>query len=407
MSTRVSGSDGSPPPRKRRNDRRSSRNRSSSRFRSGRLLPGQLPKLAQALPAADLAVGVVRVRQRLEHDLARGDLGRVQAGERFLRCVHAVDTGRVQADHRLLGVPRKGFRQGADLRVVLEVHPGLPAFEQAHPHAHEGVLQDGQLIVLAAEVVEEPIDEPGRDQLAEQPHRTLDHQTDLVVGQARHEVLALVQGFRQPEVGVAVLEVVGAHGEHDEHRSVALMGEAQGDRDEVRVRFVLLRGERVGVPTEDLLELVDQEEEVGVGLLQERAEDLHQARDARGLGGLTERARGPLVTEGLERRRQVRGELLPGPVARGHLGDDPAVPVADEKARLERRDEAGIDQRGLAASRAPDDPHEARAMETLQQLDDLALAAEEEERLVLLEGPKADEGTLRRTRVGAHASSPR
>ena len=90
------------------------------------------------------------------------------------------------------------------------------------PSAHERVLEYGQLVGVVARVVEESVDESLRDASAADGDGARDRLGSLVARHARDEVLPLVDGFGQAPELRAVAEEVGAHGEYDVDRVLAL-----------------------------------------------------------------------------------------------------------------------------------------------------------------------------------------
>ena len=130
------------------------------------------------------------------------------------------------------------------------------------PGAHERVLEDGELIVLVAEVIEQAQDEPLGDAAAADGCRAGDGRAQLVAGHARHEVEAVVDRLGQAGEVHAVADEVGAHGDHDVDGQVFLLGGLEQKLDEgdrgVPGVFDLV----VAAEAEELFELVDDDEEI-------------------------------------------------------------------------------------------------------------------------------------------------
>ena len=88
-------------------------------------------------------------------------------------------------------------------------------------------------------------------------------------------------------------------------------------------------------------------------------------------------------------------------VARPHLDDAPGAAGFVQKAEIECRQEAGLDQRGLAAARRAGDRKEPVQTQPVDHLVDMAFAAEEDVGLFAQERPE--------TRIGRelhHAAPP-
>ncbi len=83
------------------------------------------------------------------------------------------------------------------------------------PRAHEGMLQNGQLIRIVAHVVEQPLYQGGRHGRTAHGHRPLDGAPTLFSGHARDQVLALVDGLGQILKLRALAKKVRAHGDDD------------------------------------------------------------------------------------------------------------------------------------------------------------------------------------------------
>ena len=65
------------------------------------------------------------------------------------------------------------------------------------PRAHQRVLQDGQLILLVANVVQQPIHQTRRHFRSTDRDGTADRLTKLVTRKARNQVLTFVDSFGQ------------------------------------------------------------------------------------------------------------------------------------------------------------------------------------------------------------------
>ena len=317
--------------------------------------------------------------------IAAGPLG--QPAEQNFRDLAVAVGG--QAVEDLVGMLRQGAGQPADLFVVLKRDLGrlrVAAMGPA-PHHHHGVLHEAQLVGHAHHVVEQPIAGFCRDRAAGDPGGLLDRFAQLVPGHARGQELAGIDHFRQTVEPRTLAEIVGAHGHDDEDGHVALPGAAEQQVDERRglVPVVL-----VGEP-EDLFELVDQNEDAvfqaGPGRFQEVGERQGSAFE----GGAGE-ADIVLLRRQVQRLQQAGGEDVERMVARPHLDDAPGAARFVQEAEVERRQEAGLDQRGLAAARRAGDGKEPVQTQPVDHLVDMALAAEEDVGLFAQERPETGIG---------------
>ena len=142
---------------------------------------------------------------------------------------------------------------------------GLAMVFPVVPRPHQRVLQDGQLILIVAELVQQPANQPRRDLAAAHGDRTGDRQSDLVAGHPRHQVLAVVDRLRQPRVLHAVADEVGSHRQHDVDRQRGLASRFEQELDE-RDRFVAgVLDQAASAEAKQLLELIDDHEEVVAG----------------------------------------------------------------------------------------------------------------------------------------------
>jgi hypothetical protein len=97
------------------------------------------------------------------------------------------------------------------------------------PSAHEGVLEDGELVGFVAGVVEDLFDE-GRGDL-DATEGTFDGLAALLASEARDEILRFVEGFGEFGKFGAVTKVVGAHGDDDvDGEGTAGRGEKEADK---------------------------------------------------------------------------------------------------------------------------------------------------------------------------------
>ena len=170
--------------------------------------------------------------------------------------------------------------------------------------------------------------------------------------------------------------------------------------DECRrvVPGIALFGE-IGEP-EQLFELIDEDQQILVRREPGQTGDLDQAQAAapqRRLDHALRRRLGKVEMcqhAGFDDGPRQKSDRV---VLRPQCRDAPVRPGAGHEAALERRQQPGAHQRGLAAAGGAHDGEEPPARQAPHQFVALPVAAEKKIRLLLHEGPKA------RERVGACA----
>ena len=106
----------------------------------------------------------------------------------------------------------------------------LIAFMMVHPvvpSAHQGVLQNWQLVGVVAHVIEQPVDQVRGDFRPPHCHRPCNRAAPLISGHPGDQVLAVIQGFRYVAKLGAVPQEIGPHGEHDINRRGLLLSRRQ------------------------------------------------------------------------------------------------------------------------------------------------------------------------------------
>ncbi len=290
-----------------------------------------------------------RVGQRLEQML---DEPAATVGDRFL-------VG-------LFGVPGQGVANRANRVIVLDINRrlwvgaaagALPVFEGAH----QRMLGERQLIGIVAKIVEDTVDEPGRNRGASHRHGTGDGEAERIARHAPHQVHARIHGVGQTRKVHAIADEVGPQREHDVDRDVLLasgLDKQPGKRD----RFVVRVGVAATAEAEQFLELVNHHEHVvvarhprladGVGQPPGAAPQRGLDQDAIGLGKIHLLAWAVAARIDAEdvwstqTRRQVAYRIGAGP----QDGDAPRRARAGHVATLERGNESRPDERRLAAA---------------------------------------------------------
>ncbi len=183
----------------------------------------------------------------------------------------------------------------------------------------------------------------------------------------------------------ALAEILRAHRDDDvhRHRFVGSGFDEQGDEG-----LGVLAAGIVLVP-EELLELVGDEDEVPalrqVPVLAPLDERFRAAAEERGEDLDLVLLRRRTVAEAEERL----GERADRVAARAEVGDLPVRAGAGEIAELQRVEQAGLDEGGLAAAGGAEDGEEAGRGEDVDHLVDAGLAAEEDVELFPLEGAQS------------------
>ena len=356
--------------------------------------PGQAPHFT---------AGGVGVGQRLEQPF--GD-------QQAAGCLHRrLAVG--QAGQHLVGmaVQRLGHAAHRLGLVVVECQRTVRAAPARPfvPGAHQRVLQDRQLVGVVAHVVEQAVDQWRRQRRAHHRRRAGDRLGDLVAGQPRDQVLAAVDRLGQATKPRAVAQEVRAHRDHDIDVQPGLAAGRQQQLDE-GAGVVTGVGTVAGFQAaEQLFELIDQYQQL-VGRGQPGfAHRLHQALGAaaqRGLG-----VAGPVLAVGVVVQHlglvECAGQVADRVGAGAQIGHAPVTATAGHEAAVQPWQQAGANQRRLAAARRADDGQEARQAQPAQQLDALFVAAEEQVGLVAQEGPQPGVGVVRVGGERVHVSATR
>ena len=237
------------------------------------------------------------------------------------------------------------------------------------------------------EVVEQPVDQRRLDLEAANGGRPGDRVAHLLAAHARREIEALVDRLGEAVDQRRRAEIFGAHGDRDvDARFAERRARAFKQQRDEGLRLLPLG---IVAVAEQLLELVDEEEQVGAFAADcPRAPFDDRARPAREEGA----EKLDLLLVGLlgrvrrGRAEQRLREVVDRPVAGPEIGDQPARAGLVQKPDLERVEQAGLDQRGFAAARGAEHGEEARRRQPVDHIVDAALAAEEEVGLFAREG---------------------
>lgn len=250
----------------------------------------------------------------------------------------------------LLGVVVQRPRQAAHL---LECGQRQPSVRGAPvPEAHQGMLQQRELVHLAAGGIQQALHQVRLHPAAAESGGEPDGVGHLLRVQARGEVEPGVHRLRQPRVTGAVAEEVRAHGDDYIDRRVAGGGQEQLDEG----LGVALAGGLSGG-------LGDAGEGVGVGEAEQLLELVGDDQQARPLGGRAQAEQpvdghGSLAQVGLQGRGGVRvpftmgtapvgllrqglGERPDGLGAGAQLGDLPAGSGTGQEPGLQGRQQPG------------------------------------------------------------------
>src|SRR5262249_10941871 len=119
---------------------------------------------------------------------------------------------------------RQRLRHASDLEIIVEVDRALLTAMRRPvvPSAHKGMLENGELVWVVTDIIEQPDDKAWRDRSATHPHRFHDRGAALLSRHPRDEVEAAGYRLWQVAIARAVADEIGAHGEHDVNRNIAL-----------------------------------------------------------------------------------------------------------------------------------------------------------------------------------------
>ena len=290
------------------------------------------------------------------------------------------------------------------------------------PHAVERVLQQRQLVrpphqpveLVAAvlivprreigEVVEQPVDQRRLDIDVADLGRPADRLAAILAGHARRQEHAGVDGVGQAFDQRAGAEILGAHRDRHVDAGVRLARAFKQQRDEGFGLFAAV----IVLVAEQLLELVDQQQQVGALAQMPRAAPFdHRARPAREIGpqhvDVLRRDVGILFDAlGFE---QPAREILQRRAAGPEVDDLPARAGLGHEAELERVEQAGADQRRLAGARRAQHGEEAGRRQPVDHRVGAVLAAEEQVGFLAPEGAQAGIGRTLQQVVGHRRSS--
>ena len=187
---------------------------------------------------------------------------------------------RLQGIEHLISMPRQRLLHASHIVVMPKINRlvgrtvGCPPIKRPH----QRVLQDRQLILVAADAVEQFLDKAIGNLTATNPHRPFDGGPDLVAGQAGNQVFPLVDRGGQATELRTVAQVITSHRQHDVDRLGGLLGRFQQQVDETR-----RHGRRTFVhppEPENLLELIDNDQDIGARFHVRLLDRLDQAEAA-------------------------------------------------------------------------------------------------------------------------------
>ncbi len=204
------------------------------------------------------------------------------------------------------------------------------------------MLQNGKLVRIVTDVVQQLLFQPRGDVRPADLDRALDGTGSLLAVESRDEVFALVDRLGQALELRTVTEEVGAHGEDDVDWHLGLPGGLEQQLDEVRgflTGFIAALAK-----AKDFLELVDEQQQVGALVDGGMPVGLDEAKPASAEGGarlenvflvfLSEQA-------GLDQRLGEVGERV---ATRAHDGQFPRDRGAGHGAAVEFRQQTGTDE---------------------------------------------------------------
>ena len=127
----------------------------------------------------------------------------------------------------------------------------------------ERVLQHRQLVLVVLHIVEQPKQQARGDGGAAHPDRAFDGFLDLVPGHPRDQEFPVIDRLGQPQELGTFPQKIRAHGQHDVNVLIRLLGGVEQQVHEGD-GFFLARGAGA-IETEQLLELIDNEQQFGAG----------------------------------------------------------------------------------------------------------------------------------------------
>ncbi len=356
-----------------------------------------LSELAEAAGPANGVRDRAAADQGAEERPGGGAVGGIDGIEDLLRV--GVE-GAAQAAERLVLREAQDDRRGAggQIRFGARAQPE-PVQDMLHQRqlvgaAREGLELAGACLVLprckACEVVEQMVHQRGLDREIADAGRAFDRLARLLAGHPTGEVEAGVDLLREIGEERAGAEIFRAHRDDDVDMRLARAGALDQEGGEAFRVFAERREERLRVVArgivgvaEELLELIDQDEQVGAGRqialaapCDDRARAAAQIADEFLLGERGAR----------REREQGLGKIVERLAARAEVGDQPARARARHCPELERVEEPGAHERGFAAAGWAEDGEESRGGESVDHLVHAQFAAEEEVGLVLAEG---------------------
>ena len=348
-------------------------------------LVGQVYLVRVALGAVERQQAVIGqvAQRRLEE---RGVVvGRAQRGDRLLAAgigaaLAKLDqaqkdaAGDLSLRHRKVVQGRVGFgrQRYGQTAAPGAAHPLVGVERQdvvlhLGPQHHHRLLHQRQHAGLVGGVGQQALDQPGFEVDSDVGGGLLDGLTQRRAAQ-RRDLQALARNDR-PEIGGHQIGVeIGAH--RDQQR--ALFDHLQGPQVGDEARLLLAPG--LG---EEFLELVDhQEQPPGRGVCGEQV--------------------GERLSRLAKRAADRRGKRPAGLVAGTHLMHEPGI-GRKIAALAQSRQQAGVDQRGLARPGWADDQQKAAVTQVLKHALDFDLAPVEEARVLGAEGDHAGVGTCDRS----------
>ena len=309
-----------------------------------------------------------------------------------------------QAGQHLVGMALQGLAHATGGLVVVQRDlaarrgAGLPL----PPGAHQRVLKDRQLVGAFAHIVEQAVDQRGRQHHALHRRRAGDGLANLVAGEPGDQVLPAVDGLGQVAKARAVAQKIRAHRQHhiDAHGRLVDGFEQQLDEGAGIVGSLHLVQRLDGA--KQLFELIDQHQQAVAFGQQSLAHRLHQAQAAAaqrdsGKAGLSLGQRGVAQHAGCIQRA---GQIADGIGARAQVGHPPATVVPGHEAAVQAGQQAGAHQGRFAAARGADDGQKARQPQPAQQLGALRIAAKKQMGLIGLKWPQARVGVGQRGGLG-------
>jgi hypothetical protein len=241
------------------------------------------------------------------------------------------------------------------------------------------MLQHGQLIRIVADVVQDSLNKGLGWHSAHEQKGADNRIPSLLASQTRNEVLAPIERFGKTRELRAIPEEVRSHRQDYIDRDCDLLDGVEQCRHEMRSVGNCRALVTLAPVSEYLLELIDDDEDTLTCRHTRILDHPRQAARRR-----VDRLVSVVDPDGIVRTqapRYGRGQCPHRVRARPHQSQPPARRRTPQVSALERRQQAGLDQRRFAATGCTDNREKPIGTESAKQFFHLSFAPEEQQRL--------------------------